>query len=308
MSLVRIATRASELALAQARWVAGMLEARLGIPTEIVATKTTGDRLLGSLARVGGKGLFVKEVEEALLEGRADLAVHSTKDLPAELPEGLALVAFPLRADPRDALVARERGASLEALPAGSRIGTGSLRRTAQLRRLRPDLVVVPLRGNVPTRLRKLEEEDLAGVVLACAGLERLGLAERIDQRLAPEIMLPAAGQGIVAVEARAGEPLARDVAALSDAATAAQAAAERGVLRRLGADCNAPLAAYAEPDGEMLRLRALLASRGGERSIRAECRGAPAEAAALGVRAAERILAEGGEQLLAELRAATDA
>ena len=305
MSTVRLATRTSDLALTQARLVAGMLEAKLGVATELVRVQTTGDRIQGvSLAKLGGKGLFVKEIEEALLERRADLAVHSAKDLPAALPEGLELVAFPERADPRDALVARERGAKLESLPRGARVGTGSVRRMAQLRALRPDLEAVPLRGNVPTRLRKLESEKLDAVILACAGLERLGLAERIDERLAPEIMLPAVAQGILAIEGRAGDAIARAAAALGHAATAAQAAAERAVLVRLQADCNVPLGAYAEVSAAGLWLRALLAATEGDRMARAEARGTADEAGALGERVADALLAGGGAELMAELRA----
>ena len=306
MKALRVATRASELALAQARQVADLLARALGRPAELVPIKTEGDRLaLVSLTKLGGKGLFVKEIQDALLEGRADFAVHSAKDLPAVLPAELALVAFPERADPRDALIARERGATLASLPAGARVGTGSLRRAAQLRARRPDLEIAPLRGNVPTRLRKLESEGLDAVVLACAGLERLGLAERIDERLAPEILLPAVGQGVLAVEARAGGALAREAGAITHPATAVRWAAERAVLVRLGADCNVPLAAYAELTARgTLRLRALLAATGGTRILRAELEGAPAEAAQLGARAAEAILREGGEALLAQLRA----
>ncbi len=303
MSRVRIATRASDLALAQSRRVAALLEEKLGVDVELLPMKTTGDRLQGSLARVGGKGLFVKEIEEALLDGRADLAVHSAKDLPAAIPDGLALVAFPERADPRDALLARERATTLLGLPGGARVGTGSLRRTAQLRALRPDLQVVPLRGNVPTRVRKLDEEDLDAVVLACAGLDRLGLGERIDERLATDVMLPAASQGILAVEGRRKDPLARDAAVLTDAGTAAQVAAERAVLVRLEADCNVPLAALAEPRGELLRLRVLLADLDGVRVLRAEGEAPPSDAAALGRRVAEALLAAGGDALLEELR-----
>ncbi|HVN40233.1 MAG TPA: hydroxymethylbilane synthase, partial [Myxococcota bacterium] len=200
MTLVRIATRGSDLALWQARYVAGRIAAELGDETEIVALETSGDRLSGSLARVGGKGLFVKEIEEALLDGRADVAVHSAKDLPAALPRELALVAFPERADPRDALVAREPGATVQGLPRGARVGTGSVRRAAQLRRLRPDLEIAPLRGNVPTRIRKLDEERFDAVVLACAGLERLDAAARISERIDPTLLLPAAAQGALAV------------------------------------------------------------------------------------------------------------
>jgi hydroxymethylbilane synthase len=258
-----------------------------------------------SLARLGGKGLFVKELEDALLEGRADFAVHSAKDLPAVLPAELALVAFPERADPRDGLIARERGVTLATLRPGARVGTGSLRRAAQLRAHRPDLEIAPLRGNVPTRLRKLESEGLDAVVLACAGLERLGLAERIDERLAPELLLPAVGQGVLALEARRDSALARAAGAITHRPTAERVAAERAVLVRLGADCNVPLAAYAELTARgTLRLRALLAASDGARILRAELEGPPAEAARLGTRAAEAILRDGGESLLAQLRA----
>jgi hydroxymethylbilane synthase len=305
MRALRVATRASELALAQARQVVGQLERVLGRSAELLPLKTEGDRLASvSLAKVGGKGLFVKEIEEALLDGRADLAVHSAKDLPARLPPQLVLVAFPERADARDALVARERGATLGTLPRGARIGTGSVRRTAQLRALRPDLEIVPLRGNVPTRLRKLESGPLDAIVLACAGLERLGLAERIDERLAPELVLPAVGQGALAIEARRDDALARALEALGHGPTATCIAAERGVLEGLGADCNVPLAAYAEFTARgTLRLRSLLAASDGSRILRSEIEGAPAAAAGLGARAAEALLREGGAELLAELR-----
>jgi hydroxymethylbilane synthase len=307
MSALRIATRASELALTQARWVARLVEQRLGLATELVALKTSGDLARGPLAAAGGKGLFVKEIEEALLEGRADLAVHSAKDLPAETPDGLALVAFPAREDPRDALVSRERGAGLEDLRPGARVGTGSLRRRAQLLRLRPDLELVPLRGNVPTRLRRLEEEGgLDALVLACAGLVRLGLASRIDQRLAPELVLPAVAQGALALQARRGDPLAARVAkALGDPDCAARVAAERGFLAGLGGDCDVPLAALAEPAGAgRLRLRGLVISADGARLAASESV-APAEGArAAGERLAQAVLGAGGAEILAALRA----
>jgi len=304
MTRLRVATRASELALAQARLVAARLEEALGVPVELVPLTTTGDRVQTvPLAKVGGKGLFVKEIEEALLDGRADLAVHSAKDLPAELHPDLALVAFPERADPRDALVARHSGASLDTLPRGARVGTGSVRRAAQLHLARPDVVVVPLRGNVPTRLRKLESEGLDAIVLACAGLERLGLSGRIDERIAPERMLPAVAQGALAIEGRRGDPLARDAARLDHAATAARVAAERGCLARLGADCFVPLAALAETADGGVALRALLASTDGSHVIRAAGESAAGGAEALGQRVAETLLANGGQKLLAELR-----
>ena len=210
MTTVRIATRNSELALAQARLVAAQIEGKLGAKTEILSMTTTGDRTLGSLANAGGKGLFVKEIQDAVLDGRADIAVHSAKDLPAVTPDALEFAAFPERGDPRDALIGRERGASLEGLPRGARIGTGSVRRTALLLRARPDLEIVPIRGNVTTRLRKLEDEDLDAVVLACAGLERLGLADRIDERISPDLLLPAVAQGTPPPWPRHGKPKPR--------------------------------------------------------------------------------------------------
>ena len=302
MSVVRIATRASELALAQSTWVAGRVAAALGLGTTLVPMRTTGDRIQDvSLAKIGGKGLFVKEIEEALLERRADLAVHSAKDLPAATPEALTLAAFPEREDPRDALVARERGARVADLRRGARVGTGSARRAAQLLAFRPDLVIVPLRGNVPTRLRKLESEGLDAVVLACAGLARLGLAERIDERIAPEILLPAVAQGTLALETRADDPLAGRIARLSDPAAAGSAAAERAFLARLEGDCNVPIAAFAEAEGGGWRVRGLVADTDGRRIVRGEAAAAdPHEA---GVAAAEAVLAAGGDAVLARLR-----
>ncbi len=305
MRPLRIATRASELAILQAKLVARCIEEELGWATELVPMKTTGDRLRGaSLAALGGKGLFVKELEEALLSERADLAVHSAKDLPALTPPGLEFVAFPERADPRDALVARERGATLASLPRGARVGTGSVRRAAQLRALRGDLEIVPLRGNVPTRLRKLEEGGLDAVILASAGLDRLGEGRRIDERIAPEHMLPAIGQGALAVQARRGDPHGRDLAALSHPETVATVAAERAFLAGLGGDCDVPIAALAEhTDLGSLRLRALIATPDGGRLLRHESQAAAANAVALGAAAADVILRRGGDAVLAEIR-----
>jgi hydroxymethylbilane synthase len=300
---LRIATRRSELALAQARAIGARIEAALGVRTELVPLVTTGDRLATArLADVGGKGLFVKEIEEALLDGRADAAVHSAKDLPAALAPGLVLAAFPDRADPRDALVCRSRGMRFDELPRGARVGTGSVRRTAQLLAARPDLRVVPLRGNVPTRLRKLEDEGLDAVVLACAGLERLGLAGRIDERLPTALLLPAPTQGILAVEARADSAVARDLAAISDAEAGRAALAERAFLACVEGDCRVPVAALAEPDGSGgLRVLGLVAALDGARMARGE--GQDREPARAGVAAAEAALAAGGAEILAELR-----
>jgi hydroxymethylbilane synthase len=302
---VRIATRGSELALWQARFAAAAITARLGAETELVPLVTSGDRLQDvSLAKAGGKGLFVKEIEEALLDGRADVAVHSAKDLPAVLPPELALVAFPERADPRDALVARERGATLTQLRRGARVGTGSVRRSAQLLRLRPDLEVVALRGNVPTRLRKLDELGLDAVVLACAGLERLGLGARIAERIDPAHMLPAVAQGALALQARRGDPLAQKLAALDHAPSAARVAAERGVSSGLGADCNVPLAALAELEGERLWLRGRVIAPDGRRMVAAETHAKVSEAAGAGEALARRLREQGGDAILAECRA----
>ena len=301
--MLRIATRGSALALAQARWVAARIETELSEQTELVPIKTSGDRLQGvSLAKVGGKGLFVKELEEALRDGRADLAVHSAKDLPAALARGLAVVAWPQREDPRDALVARERGTRLETLRPGARLGTGSARRSAQLRALRPDLELVPMRGNVTTRLQKLEAEGLDAVVLACAGLLRLGLAERIDERIATEALLPAVAQGTLAVEARADSALGRARAALSDEAAERSALAERAFLARLEGDCNVPLAALAEAaPGGLVRVRGLVSSADGRTIVRGEACGR--DAVATGQAAAEEVLLRGGDRVLAQLR-----
>jgi hydroxymethylbilane synthase len=309
VTTVRIATRRSDLALWQARWVAARIESALGVATELVPLSTTGDQLHGSLAKVGGKGLFVKEVEESLLEHRADVAVHSAKDLPAALRPELDLIAFPERADPRDALVARERGARLDDLPRGARVGTGSVRRSAQLLRHRPDLEVVPLRGNVPTRLSKLDSEDLDAVVLACSGLERLSLADRIAERIDPGALLPAVAQGALAIEARRGDPLTRDLGALDHAPTAARVRAERAFLSELEGDCNVPLAALAETgaDGE-LYVRGLVIAPDGRRVAAAETRVEAREAASGGRALAREVLDRGGAEILAALRAGSAA
>src|ERR1039458_4931437 len=229
-----IASRGSQLALWQARWVASQLT-EAGHPCRIEIIKTTGDKVTNvPLAQAGGKGLFTKEIEEALLDGRAHLAVHSLKDLPTELPEGLVLAAVPPREDPRDAIVGRRLGE----LPHGAKVGTSSLRRAAQLRQLRPDLLIESIRGNLDTRLRKLDEGQYDAILLAAAGLKRLGWADRIAEILEPSQMCPAAGQGALAIETRAG---ATDVAVLDHAATHTAVLAERALLAALGGGCQAP-------------------------------------------------------------------
>ena len=299
-ALLRIATRGSDLARAQSGMVGTMLERALGVRCELVLVETTGDRIQHvALNKIGGKGLFVKEIEEALLEGRADVAVHSAKDLPAQMPPGLALGATPERADPRDALVAAAEGMHLGSLPKGARVGTGSLRRSAQLLAARPDLEVVPLRGNVGTRLRKLGQQGLSAVVLACAGLDRLDLGARIHERIAPEDLLPAVAQGTLALQCREGEGITADLAVVEHAPTRAAFEAERAFLVGLSGDCNVPLAAYAEVEGGRLQLRALLASPDGKQLLRDERSGEAARAAELGHAAAQVILAAGGAALL---------
>jgi hydroxymethylbilane synthase len=309
MSTVRIATRGSDLALAQAGAIADRIRKELDAEAELLVIRTSGDRIQDRpLREVGGKGLFVKELEEALLAGKADMAVHSAKDLPAGIPQGLVLAAFPERADPRDALVARTPDLSLGRLRERARVGTGSTRRTAQLLALRSDLEIVPLRGNVPTRIAKLESERLDAVVLACAGLDRLGLGEFVRERIAAERMLPAVGQGTLALEAVEGSELAAELAALDDAEAALTLSAERAVLTRLEADCSVPLAAYAVRDDEgRLWLRALLASPDGRRTVSREERAALSgdaaacrrEASALGDRVAVQLLENGGRAIL---------
>ncbi len=286
--------------------MAGRIAAELGHETELVVVRTTGDRIQDvSLAKIGGKGLFIKEIEEALLDGRADVAVHSAKDLPAQLAPGLVLAAFPERADPRDALIAREPGASVAGLREGARVGTGSTRRTAQLLAARPDLEIVPLRGNVPTRLAKLESESLDAVILACAGLDRLGRGGVITERISSEVLLPAVTQGTLALQSREGEALADDLARLEDAAAAVAARAERAFLERLGGDCTVPLAGHCEADARGgVRVRGLLVSANGRRLARAEQSGRAEDAATLGEALARAVLEDGGAAILAQLRA----
>jgi hydroxymethylbilane synthase len=305
MSLVRIATRGSDLALAQAAHISRRIRDELGRETELVVIRTTGDRIQNqSLAKIGGKGLFVKEIEEALLANEADVAVHSAKDLPAKIADGCTLAVFPERVDPRDALVGRSPGLTLSTLAERARVGTGSTRRTAQILALRPDLTIVPLRGNVPTRIKKLETENLDAVVLACAGLDRLGLEEFITERISKDSMLPAVCQGTLALETRAGDELAEALLVLEDSVAARSAAAERAFLIRLEGDCTVPLGAHAEvldtATGE-LRMRTLLASADGRRVIRADGQGS--DAAQLGTELADRVLADGGRELLEALR-----
>jgi hydroxymethylbilane synthase len=304
--VVRIATRRSPLALWQAEHVGQCLTAvHAELKVSLVPIVTEGDRIQDrALAAVGGKGLFVKELENALLSGEADIAVHSMKDVPAQLPDGLRIGAVLRRADARDAFVSNEN-ARLAALPQGARIGTSSLRRQCQLLRTRPDLELVVLRGNVETRLRKLDAGEFAATVLAVAGLERLGLAERVRERLSPRQMLPAAGQGVIGVECRAADPRIRDlIVPLEDAPTRLSLAAERAFAGRLGGSCQSPIAGYAELDGKSLSLRGLVGSPDGKQFYEDRITGPAHEAASLGARLATRLMEAGAAALLAELAA----
>lgn len=304
MNTLRIATRKSQLALWQANWVKGELE-RLypGLRVELVKVVTKGDKILDvPLAKVGGKGLFVKEIEDALLEGRADIAVHSMKDVPTDLPPGLHLPVICEREDPRDAWFCRS-GASLRALPAGSRVGTSSLRRQAQLRAVRPDLSFENLRGNVDTRLRKLDEGQYDAIVLAAAGVKRLGFADRITELLGPDVTLPAIGQGAVGIECRVDDPETNAlIAPLRHEPTWITVTAERAFLARLEGGCQVPIAAFGELEDGALRLRGLVGSLDGTTLLRAERTGPAAEAAALGRALAEDLLDRGAREILEEV------
>lgn len=296
--MIRLGTRASALALAQANTVAEALRRR-GVQVEIVPMKTEGDRLLDArLADAGGKGLFVREIEEALHDERLDLAVHSLKDLPAEQPSGLEVVAFPPREDPRDVLVCRAAG-GFAGLRTGAVLGTSSLRRRAFALALRPDLVVGPLRGNVDTRLRKLAEGVCDATVLAAAGLARLGVTPAHATALDPAVFVPAVGQGILGLEIRRDDSTTRRLlAGLDHAPTRACALAERAYLRRLGASCTTPMAAHATLSGARLAMTAVVASEDGRQLLRAEAAGVPGDAERLGVQLAESLLERGAEAL----------
>jgi hydroxymethylbilane synthase len=306
LTTIRIATRGSDLALVQSRQVASELERAFGVKAQLVVLRTTGDRIQDrSLAKIGGKGLFVKEIEEALLAAEADVAVHSAKDVPARLAPGCVIACYPERRDPRDALAARERGMTLADLPPGARVGTGSTRRVALLRALRPDLEIVALRGNVPTRLDKLASERLDAVVLACAGLDRLGLTARIDERIDPAAMLPAVGQGLLALETRTDSEWRQRIASLEPVETGEVARAERAYQTALGGDCSIPLAGFAErlADGR-IRLRGLVSSLDGREIARAEESAPGSEAETLGERVAQAVLELGGREILRKIAA----
>lgn len=298
MKRLRIGSRGSALALWQAHYIARRLH-ELGVATEIEIIKTSGDRLAtASLIQAGGKGLFTKEIEDALLAGEIDLAVHSLKDLPTVLPQGLLLAAIPEREDPHDVLV----GSTLAALPKGARVGTSSLRRGAQLRLIRPDLKTEPIRGNVDTRLRKQKEGQFDAIVLAAAGLRRLGLEAEIAEVLTPEQVCPAAGQGALAIETRE-EGIAREICAKLDHEPTRRAVdCERALLLALGGGCQVPIGAFAEVQGGGLHLRAVVVMPDASRQVRGTRSGKMEEAEAVGKRLANELLEQGAAEILQSL------
>jgi len=289
----------------QARLVRDLLLGAGAEAVEITPLSTRGDRNLGvPLADLGGKGLLLKELESALLERRIDLAVHSLKDMPADLPRGLRLAAVCRRGDARDALVARAGGGGLAELPGGAVVGTCSPRRKCLLLHRRPDLQVRDLRGNLATRLARLDDGDFDAVALAAAGLQRLGLGARVTQNLPPAEFVPAAGQGAIGVECRAGDETARAAAAaINDETAAAAVTAERAVVRQLGGGCHLPVGAYAEVDGAHLNVNALVGSGDGQAVIRDAGAGAVADAAAVGAEVGRRLMVNGGAQLVERWR-----
>jgi hydroxymethylbilane synthase len=304
--ILRIATRKSQLALWQAEYVKSALEAiHADLKVELIKMTTQGDKILDTpLAKVGGKGLFVKELENGLLSGEADIAVHSMKDVPVELPEGLHLPVICPREDPRDAFVSNTYS-SLEDLPQGARLGTSSLRRQCQIAEIRPDLQIVDLRGNVNTRLKKLDDGQYDAIILAAAGLKRLGFEERITQLLGPEISLPAIGQGAVGIECRSDDPWVNDlIAPLNDKTTALRVRAERAMNHRLNGGCQVPIAGYSEISHGVILIRGLVGRTDGSEIVRGEIAGPPEDAADLGRVLAEDLLSRGADVILEELYA----
>lgn len=292
---MRLGTRGSALALWQARHVKALLEkARPGLGVKLDIIKTEGDAVKTPLAEIGGKGLFVRKIEMALKKGLIDLAVHSLKDMPALLPEDLVLTAYLKRAEARDALCAKRRGMTISGLPRGARVGTGSARRGAELRRVRPDLTVVPLRGNVPTRLRKLKNQKLDAIILAGAGLIRLGLERNISELISTTQMIPSPCQGVIAIETRKDDRKTRSLLiVLGDERTAICVRAERAFLKAVGGDCKTPMGALATLRGDTLWMKAFLASEDGLCMARGKTSGPASRSAALGVALARKLMKE---------------
>ncbi len=311
MDTLKLGTRGSQLALFQADAVAGLLRERADVACEIIVIKTSGDRLSeAALSEIGGKRLFVKEIEDALLDGTIDLAVHSSKDMPAVLPAGLAIGAVLPRGDARDAIVlpSGEEALALDdvvrRLGRAPRIGTSSVRRSAQLTRMFPGAKFLPIRGNLDTRLRKLDSGDFDAIVLAAAGLRRLKFDARISTALPPDTCVPAPGQGIIAVEIRMGDERVREqVVRITDHAAAAALSAERALVTRLGGGCQMPIGGFASEVGSELRMIAIVVAVDGSRAARAETRGPIADAERVGIEAAELLLARGAGDILADVQ-----
>lgn len=301
---IKIGTRASLLAVTQSTWVKEQIEKHNpGTKVELVKIVTKGDKILDApLAKVGGKGLFVKELEDALLDGRADLAVHSMKDVPAELPEGLHLGVVTKRENPVDAFISNKYG-NVDELPQGAVVGTSSLRRKSQLASIRPDLKIVDLRGNLDTRLRKLDEGQFDAIVVATAGMNRLGMSERITSFFTPEIMLPAIGQGALGLELRIDDQdLLDGISFLNHPFTASAVEAERAFLLTLEGGCQVPIGGYAVADDKKVTLTGLIASVDGKQILKEDISGTPETAKEIGTRLAEKLLGMGGREILDEV------
>jgi hydroxymethylbilane synthase len=304
---LRIGTRGSALALWQANWVKSKLEAEhANLDIELIIIKTKGDKILDvPLAKIGGKGLFVKELEEAMLDGRADLAVHSMKDVPAEFPEGLELGPVLERADPRDVLLSINHK-SLAELPRGAKVGSSSLRRQSQILAIRADLKIIPLRGNVNTRIDKLVNGEFDAIILAAAGVERLEMTEHVVEYLDPAVMIPANGQGAVGIELRVGDTkTAKLLQVLNHETTQMCVAAERAFLATLEGGCQVPIAGFAQRDGDKLTMQGRVATIDGEQTLTETRTGEAAHPIALGEGLAKNLLAQGADKILAELNAA---
>jgi hydroxymethylbilane synthase len=300
---LRIGTRASQLALWQANWVKAELEKRYpGMVVTLVKIKTIGDKILDvPLAQVGGKGLFVKEIEEAMLRGEIDIAVHSMKDVPTEFPEGLGLYCITEREDPRDAIISR--GVKFADLPQGARIGTSALRRQAQLLKLRPDLQMVVIRGNGETRIKKLETEQLDAVILAAAGLKRLGFTGRVTEYLSTDLSIPAIGQGALGIECCLDNAVVKEtIAFFNHPDTAHAVRAERALLWRCEGGCQVPIAAHGVVNGDELTLIGFVASVDGSRSVKASISGPAEDGEKLGIALAEQLLKDGAHDILSEV------
>jgi len=301
---IRVGTRGSNLALVQANWVSDRLKSLYpDMSVAVVPIRTRGDRMQNiSLVEIGGKGIFVKEIEETLLRGDIDIAVHSMKDVPVDLPDGLIIGAIPEREDPRDVLISRE-GTKMEGLSKGARLGTGSLRRGMQIKRLMPDIEIVPVRGNIDTRIKKIVTENLDGIIVAAAGMKRMGRGREISQYIPIEVMMPSAGQGVLGIEMRESDRETKAlIAPLNHPDTVVEISAERAFLRRLGGGCQVPIAGIARKSGNNLVIKGLVGSIDGRVMIMDEVRGDSSNWEDMGNTLAENILSMGGRAVLDEI------